>query len=265
VTPNMGVSYNYFSADLTLAGLVRNQGATVNFSGTNLGMEGNSAHLYLTQAPVLAAPGVLGAWAIANSTDYAAYNPVTGVGSIGQGGYRGYEGEFGSGKLTNLIFTSAGVAAGTNTIVAGGTVAAMLRIGGAFQNDLAFTNASDALNLELGGLLRSNEAFTTAIGTTLNRGVLTAGGTAQGGVRELVAYNNGGTLSIHSVIRDLGQVLGSGSATLAFTKSGAGTTVRAQSFRKQHPPESLLQQLRFQFSGRPSNRWDPHIDRQHAD
>jgi hypothetical protein len=86
-----------------------------------------------------------------NATDFAAYNAFTGVGSVGQGGYVGYAGDFGSGNVTNLISTSAGVAAGTNTLVAGGTVTAMLRIGGAFQNDVAFTNANDVLNLELGG------------------------------------------------------------------------------------------------------------------
>ncbi|NBV86925.1 MAG: hypothetical protein EBS01_11860, partial [Verrucomicrobia bacterium] len=224
-TPTSGTNGSYYSTDLTLNALVRNQGATVNFSGTNLGQQGNNSHIYLTQAPVLPAPGVLGPWAIANSTDFAAYNAFTGVGAVGQGGYVGYAGDFGSGKITNLISTSAGLAAGTNTLVAGGTVTAMLRIGGTFQNDVAFANGNDVLNLELGGLLRSNESYNTSIGTTANRGVLTAGGTATSGVQELVVVYNGSanSLTINSLIKDLSQVTGVGSASLALLKSGTGT------------------------------------------
>jgi hypothetical protein len=175
VTATTGTGNFYNSAELTLASLTRNAGATVNFTGTTLGLQGNSGRIYMTQDPTLAGTGVLGAWAIGNATDFAAYNSSNGVGYVGQGGYVGYAGLFGSGNITNLLTTgtSYALAAGTNTLVAGGTVAAMLRIGGAYQNDLAFTNAGDVLNLELGGLLRSNDAGSTSIGALLKPGTLT--------------------------------------------------------------------------------------------
>jgi autotransporter-associated beta strand protein len=170
---------------------------------------------------------LLGAWAIANTTDYAAYNSSSGVGVVGQGGFVGYSQAFGSGNITNLMTTGTSflTVAGTNTLAAGTTTTAMLRIGGAFQNDLAFATANGVLNLELGGLLRSNDAQVTTIGTTALPGTLTVGGTATSGTRELVAYvaNAGGTLTINSLIRDLNQVTGTGSAALALVKSGGGT------------------------------------------
>ena len=54
----------------------------------------------------------------------------------------------------------------------------MLRLGGKTINDIVFTGGSDVLNLELGGLLRENNVFSSSIGTTATRGVLTAGGGA---------------------------------------------------------------------------------------
>ncbi|NBV85054.1 MAG: hypothetical protein EBS01_02035, partial [Verrucomicrobia bacterium] len=200
VTPNTGTTGMYASAELTLSSLTRNFGSTVNFSGTSLGLQGNAGRLFLVQSPTLAAVGLLGAWAIGNSTDYAAYNSYNGVGAVGQGGYLGYDASFGSGKLTNLVTTGSSYAlsAGTNTIVSGGTVAAMLRIGGAFQNDLAFTNAGDVLNLELGGLLRSNDAASTTIGSVSVPGTLTAGGTLASGTQELVIYNAQSTVTVNS-------------------------------------------------------------------
>ncbi len=57
-------------------------------------------------------------------------------------------------------------------------------------NDIAFTTGTDSLNLELGGLLRSDNNNASSIGTTAIRGVLTAGGTETSGTRELITYNN---------------------------------------------------------------------------
>ena len=50
-------------------------------------------------------------------------------------------------------------------------------------------NNSDILNLQEGGLLRENNTFSSTIGTSAVRGVLTAGGTETGGTRELVIYS----------------------------------------------------------------------------
>jgi autotransporter-associated beta strand protein len=66
----------------------------------------------------------------------------------------------------------------------------MLRLGRQSENNITFTNPTDRLNLELGGLLRENNAFSASIGTTAVRGVLTAGGTEDSGARELVIFTN---------------------------------------------------------------------------
>lgn len=208
------------SVDLTFASLTRNAGTTINFTGTNLGQQGNNARINFTAPLATTANGALGAWAIANSTDYAAYNAGQGIGIVGQGGFAGYDGTFASGNITEI----GAVANMTTTLASGTTTTGMLRIAGGFTNDLAFTNSGDILNLELGGLLRSNNNNASAIGTTSVRGVLTAGGTETsgpveaGGERELVVYNNQNTITINSVIADNG--FGN---SVNFIKSGAGT------------------------------------------
>ena len=204
------------SADLFLTSLTRDAGTTINFTGTNLGQQGNSARIYIGGTVTTTATGALGAWAIANSTDFAAFNSGTGIGVVGQGGFTGYDGTFASGNITEIFALSTT----TTTLAAGNTTTGMLRIAGGFTHDLAFTNAADILNLELGGLLRSNNNNATTIGTTGVRGVLTAGGTEVGGTRELVVYNNQNTVTINSVIADNG--FGN---SVNLLKSGAGTLV----------------------------------------
>jgi len=167
------------SVDLTFAGLTRQNNATINFTGTNLGQQGNNSRIVFTAPIPTSNGGMIGAWAVANQTDYAAYNIGLGVGIVGQGGFVGYAGASGPGMLWQIPVTENR----TTTLPAGTTNAAILRLAGAFTNDIAFTGASDVLNLELGGLLRSNEAFNSTLGTTATRGVLTSGS------GELITYN----------------------------------------------------------------------------
>ncbi len=167
------------SADLTIASLARSDGTTVNFTGTNLGQQGNNARILLSAAPLTVSSGALGAWAIANSTDYAAYNTGNGIGIVGQGGYTGYDGTFGVGNLTEIPATSHSV----TTLAAGTTTTGLLKVSGAFNNNIAFTNSGDILNLELGGILRSNNSNSTSFGTTSTRGIITSG------TNELIIYN----------------------------------------------------------------------------
>ncbi len=222
-TSGGGTNGVYFSADLTLAGLVRSPGAVVNFSGTNLGMPGNTAHIRMLQKPDLALPGVLGAWAVAALDDFAAFDPLAGVAPVGAGGFVPYDLAFGSGKITNRVATQAG----TYTLGAGITTTALLRMGGAYTHDIAFTNAGDVLHLEQGGLLRSNDNFPTTLGSPALPGVLTAGGLAAGGTRELVVYNAQNMVTIYSAIQDPGSALGAGGASLALVKAGAGSLTLA--------------------------------------
>jgi autotransporter-associated beta strand protein len=198
-------------ADLTLASLTRSQGAIVNFTGSNLGQLGNNARIVFTTPLSTVGGGALGAWAIANSSDYAAYNTGTGVGVVGQGGFAGYAPNFGSGLITNL----AASANRTTLLPSGGATTGMLRFSNAFNNSLEFTNPDDVLNLELGGLLRSNEAGATSIGTPSTRGVITSG------TSELIVFNQQNTVTINSVIQGATQLVKGGAGALTLT---AGNT-----------------------------------------
>ena len=205
------------SLDLTFASLTRTTGATVNFAATGLGQLGNSPRITFTTPLTTVGGGALGAWAIANSTDYAAYNTGDGVGIVGTGGYVGYSAAFGSGNITDIPTTAPLV----TTLPSGTTTTGMLKISDAFSNDIAFTTAGDTLNLQYGGILRSNNNNETSIGTTTIRGILTSG------VPELVVFNNSNTsgaqaMTINSLIEGSGTTLvKSGGGVLALT--GANT------------------------------------------
>ncbi|WP_397381393.1 autotransporter-associated beta strand repeat-containing protein, partial [Prosthecobacter sp.] len=187
-TGGTGTAGAFTAMDLTIASLTRSAGSTVNFLGsTALGSVGNFPRIVFTSAPTTYGDGVLGAWAISNSNDYAAYNTTNGVGMVGNGGFAGYSAVFGSGNITDLGTYS--VTPLTTTLSGATTTASMLRLSGNFTNNVAFTNGSDVLNLELGGILRTNNSFDTSFGTTAIRGVITAGGTETSGTRELIVYN----------------------------------------------------------------------------
>ncbi|NBN94086.1 MAG: hypothetical protein EBV31_00410 [Verrucomicrobia bacterium] len=205
-TANAG-SGNFYSAILTFASLDRKNNASVNFTGTNLGQLSNAGGVIFTTPPSTVGGGYLGAWAIANSGDYAAYNASQGVGPAGQGGFAAYEADFGTGKVTQLTAT----AASTFTIPAGGATTGMLKLANAFTNDIAFAGATDVLNLELGGLLRSNDNNASTIGTSALRGVITSG------ISELVVYNAQNTLTINSVIQGATKLVKDGAGTLTLT------------------------------------------------
>jgi autotransporter-associated beta strand protein len=172
------------SADITFASLTRAADTTVNFTGTSLGYIGNNVRLNFAAAPTTYLGGVLGAWAIVNNTDYAAYNSANGVGAVGNGGYVGYVSTFGSGNITNLGNISGGV---FSTNISAATTA-MLRLNGVYANNITFTDNTSVLNLELGGILRQSNSFSSLFGTTAVRGVITAGGNETTGTRELVIY-----------------------------------------------------------------------------
>ncbi|MCX6850548.1 MAG: autotransporter-associated beta strand repeat-containing protein [Verrucomicrobia bacterium] len=223
-TPTAGSSA-FSSVDLTFGALTRTAGSTINFTGTNLGQQGNNARIVFASAPAVVGGGILGAWAVANQTDYAAYNAGQGVGVVGQGGYTGYNsqnigtantvplaGVFASGSITNLNAT----AAASTLLPSGTTTTGLLRIGGAFTNDILFTGASDVLNLELGGILRSDNANNTTIGTTGTRGIITSG------TSELITYNNQGTLTINSAIQGALALIKDGASILSLTNDYTG-------------------------------------------
>jgi autotransporter-associated beta strand protein len=237
-TTNYGSSA-FASADLLFTGgLTRTPGSTINFtSNVQLGTGGNQTRI-LFDAPIpTVANGALGAWAIANTTDFAAYNSGNGIGVVGTGGYVGYSENFGSGNITNLGATSI---AGENStsLTAASTSTALLRLARQSYQELTFSNGTNILNLEEGGLLRENNAFAAIIGTPASRGVLTAGGTESSGLREMVFYsgtagaptfyapNTGGVIALGSPNVTLSSTVGLlPGMNINHTSFPAGTTV----------------------------------------
>ena len=209
--------------DLTFASLSRSQGATINFKGTSLGQVGNYPRILFTSPLTPASNGSLGAWAIFNSTDYAAYNAGQGVGAVNSGGFAAYSTTFGSGNITNLQATAAMV----TTLPSGISTTSLLRLAGGFTQTLNFTNAGDILNLQQGGILRDANAQITTIGSVGTRGVITSG------VTELVVFNNSNltatAMTINSVIDGAGtKLIKSGAGVLSLTAVNTytgGTTV----------------------------------------
>ena len=201
------------SADVSFASLSRSAGTTINFAGSNLGQPGNNSRItFRDSSPTTVLGGALGAWAIANSSDYAAYNSGLGVGVVGQGGFVGYDGTFASGNITEIPASAA-----STTTLSGATITGLLRIAGAFTNNIAFSSGTDTLTLEQGGLLRSNNNNATTIGTSLIRGTITSG------TDELVVYNNQGTTTINSVIDGATKLIKSGGGTLSLTAANTYT------------------------------------------
>jgi autotransporter-associated beta strand protein len=195
---------------LTLAGLTRAPGSMVNFTAGS-GTLGNAAlgnsQILLSSGSGLT-NGILGGWALANTTDFATYlvsnGTVAGIGPLGgSGGYSGYSTKLlSSGTVLssdNILMSSTG------TLVAGGTTANALKI----TNTTTLTiSASNTLTLASGGLIAAGAATLT-------------GGTLTSGTSELFLYTPS-TLSISSVISGAGMALvKSGAAALTFT--GANT------------------------------------------
>jgi len=231
----LGTNGAVASSVLTIASLTRAAGTTINFTGTNLGSEGNNAKIIISSPLTAIGNGVLGAWAIANTSEYAAYNQTNGIGVVGNGGFVGYDADFASGSITNLGMNSA-VALST-TLGAGTTTTSLLRFHGAFTNDLEFTNGSDILHLELGGILRSNNNNLTNIGSLATRGNITSGAS------ELVVYNNQSTLTIHSVIQGATSLVKSGAGTLTLTANNTysgGTVVNQGTLRLEGDIGALI-------------------------
>jgi autotransporter-associated beta strand protein len=217
-------NFNQFqtSSDLTLASLSRTAGATINLVGTNtaLGLSGSGAtggsasRIFFTTAPSTLANGMLGAWAIANTTDFASYDPALGVGAFGYGGFASYSPTLASGNVTQILSNASAV---TTTLPSGTTITGALRLGGVSLTDIAFTNGSDILNLETGGLLRSNQNAGSTIGTPALRGVLTAGGASPTGTQELVIYSGNNTTTNVTGAAAAATTLGSATINLLST------------------------------------------------
>jgi autotransporter-associated beta strand protein len=227
INVNTGNAGTYFSADVTFASLARSAGTTVNFATANntLGVIDNNPRVLFDAPLSVGSNGILAPWAVVNATHFAAYNPAMGVAAVGTIGFDDYTNFLAGGTATNPAALAAGnvvnlqATANLVTTLSANTTLSLLRLSGGFTNDIAFTTGNEVINLQAGGLLRSNEAFASTIGTEALRGALTAGGTETSGVRELFVYNAQNTLTINSVIQDNG--LGN---SVMLVRSGGGTT-----------------------------------------
>ena len=254
LTDTVNATGVYGNADLIFASINHSADATVNFtSGNTLGAEGANPRILFTNASGLnysAATGMIGAWAIANSDTWAAYNPSLGVGAVGTSGYQSYTGGYMAGGTATVASSVNGTSAfttysggtlvgfaagdvtniqagtfGQNQLIvlpAGGANTDYLRFAGLPENDLGFTNPTDVLNLNQGGLMHSNSTTipsSTMIGSTAIRGVLTTGGTLTTGTTELVVFDTAFATTTTAFTGTATNALVSGSNVLTLTST----------------------------------------------
>jgi autotransporter-associated beta strand protein len=241
----------YQTGDLSFASLTRSVGTTINFTATTdfttfngtLGSEGSNPRILFT-SPLAnsTTTNALGAWAIVNGTDYAAYNDAQGVGAVGTSGYIGYTPGyvsggalvgFASGAVTEVLARSNQAI----TLPSGTSSTSLLKLTSAVagvQNDILFASNSDKLNLIDGGLLRSNISAGSLIGNQTFGGILTAG-PAAAGTTDLVTYVNNtttaaGTLTAAAVTNVTSVTLTAATTTITPGMMVSGTGVTAGTY-----------------------------------
>jgi len=231
VTPG-GTAVN--SATLTLAGLTRNTGSTVNFAGTTLGTIGSNPQILVTggiaggnivsagTAITSLTGSIIGGGFTVGGTDFASYNPTYGVGALGTVGFAGY-----SPLLINNAASTDNVsmATGTGVNIMNTAQTALtqtvnsLRVTGTTPIGFGLNGANssnDTLILTTGGLLASGNL---TLGASVNNGALTSG------TNELFLLG-GGTSTINSAITGAGVavVRTGGVYSLAGTNTYTGGT-----------------------------------------
>jgi hypothetical protein len=224
---------NVNSLDLTLASLAQtaNSGAMLYLSQTTLGAAGSGMRIGVTGGVSLT--NRILPWAVVGGTELGSYINYTtsagvtsgGLGALNAAGFAGYDqAPTTVASLTSSATANARVSAftGTQTLGAGLNLNALNLVTTA-AGTVAFTNASDVLNLTAGALLRSG-AFPASIGLTAESGSLTTGGT--GASVPLYLWNNANTLTINS--RILNNPTAGGALQLV-AAGASGTTINLAS------------------------------------
>jgi len=213
------------TATLTLTSLSRNPsdiGATVNFTGTNLGLnnytatgvQGNS-NIFINANPTLS-QNIIGGWAVVNGwispptrqreesalSAAAAPSPTT-TASSRLPRNPGY----------NIKLSAPGA------VPAAPYQLNSLSLVGAANLTFTSDTVANALNLVSGGLIHSGASASIGTNVLGARGVLTSGGSTAALASELLIFNSANTLTINSQIANNGAV----GATTALVLSGAGT------------------------------------------
>ncbi|MBA4015629.1 MAG: hypothetical protein C0483_00425 [Pirellula sp.] len=207
-TPNLTVNLGAISR-------VAGSGGTLNVTLVSPGV--------VTTTNTNDATGILGAWAVVNSADFATVNASNQI--VAYTGYTAFAGATGAGSTTQNARFDAGnsVSAATvdfNTVKLGTT-------------SIAFAAATNILRLgAVGSILMPTGTGTSTIGSAANNGILTAGGTVANAAGELNVINwSASTLTINSTIANNGAGAvtlvksGSGALTLAGTNTYSGGTI----------------------------------------
>ncbi|HSI33713.1 MAG TPA: autotransporter-associated beta strand repeat-containing protein, partial [Tepidisphaeraceae bacterium] len=204
-----GTSTN--SATLTLASMTQGAtDATLTVTGTaaNLGLlTSGGVRVFVTDRETT--PGLtnnlIGGWAInQTSGDFLTYAPGRGVGVLGQtaNGFANYD-------SSGTTFPTSPAATANVRLTAGASIPTVAGPGVYTINSLAlrsganfgFTTATNTLNLVSGGLAGTYSNNT--IGTAVDNGRITSGGTAAG-TTPLYVFNHSNTFGINSRVVDNG-------------------------------------------------------------
>ncbi|NCX97963.1 MAG: hypothetical protein EBX35_05180, partial [Planctomycetia bacterium] len=203
-------------------------GGTINF--TALANAAAANQIATTTTTANDATGILGAWAYAGGTDYAAVNGSSQI--IAYTGYTTVAGVTGAGSTTQNALFNTGASINTATVDYN-----TVKLGTATAN--FFATGTNTLRLgAVGGLLLPSGGAATTVGTAANNGILTAGGTTANNPGELIVFNGnavtGNNLTLNSTITNNGTgavtlvKTGSGQITLAGTNTFTGGTIVQQ-------------------------------------
>ena len=204
------------SATLRMMAITRSAGATLN-----LGAAG------IATTDTTNTNGILGGWATIAGTDWAMNLTNAGSGSVSA--YAGYTtvnslgGTIANTATSNVSLVNGGVSGNVTLGNTGGVtnVFSLKMDSGASASTIA-PAAGETLRLgAVGGILVATGANSLTIGSVVNQGTLTAGGTANTSGEIVMQQFSTNTLTINSAILD------NGTGSVSLTQSGVGTTVLA--------------------------------------
>lgn len=187
---------------LTIAGLFRENGATVDFVGTNLGQPGNTSRIII--ADLIMGIEYLGPWATINGTEFAQYDTTMDSGFV--------RGVTAVNSITDPVNDSGFTA--TQHLRLTGTSTTNLTANRSI-NTVTFANNTDTRTLNVGGNTLTLAGGGIAAGTNAALISGTSAGGLTAGTPELVVTNNA-PLEIGVPIRN-------GAGVLAVAKVGTGT------------------------------------------
>jgi autotransporter-associated beta strand protein len=209
LTATVGTNGTVRSAVLEIGNLTQTNYATVLLGGAN-GQMGNAGRIVIANGSSLLVNGII-PWATDGGTFASYVNPTAGnaaggLATLNQTGYQGYDASLftaGSGTTTqNLRLGSASFAVPDVNIGSAGTYNANAVAFNTSANNqtLSFTDNTDTLNLNSGGLIVSGNFTGKTIGSAVGNGFLTSGGTQNSGTAPLYFSVNQGTVLINSSI-----------------------------------------------------------------